>query len=133
MSRAWIPQLGLLCLVACADDGGVNEANTESDTSSSADTSTSTVDAETDADTETDVDTETGVATETGTDTDEPQGCVVRVKPTGDDALLGLTWIDAKATLGAALEAAEAFGEPCEVWVAAGTYKPTTGTDRTAS
>jgi len=47
-----------------------------------------------------------------------------------DDSGDGLTWGAAKQTLGAALSQA-ASGD--EIWIAAGTYKPTTGTDRTIS
>jgi hypothetical protein len=47
-----------------------------------------------------------------------------------DDTGDGLTWSAAKQTLVAALTQA-ASGD--EIWVAAGTYKPTTGTDRTIS
>ena len=47
-----------------------------------------------------------------------------------DDTGDGLTWGAAKQTLGAALSQA---GSGDEIWVAAGTYKPTTGTNRTIS
>ncbi len=58
-----------------------------------------------------------------------PIGCVYLVDgESGDDALDGGSWITAKATITAALDAAEAENDPggCQVWVRAGTYLPTT-------
>jgi hypothetical protein len=65
-----------------------------------------------------------------------PDGCVVHVnQATGNDANLGLTWVDAKATIQAGLD--EVFMRAdCQVWVAEGTYHPTDGAvleDRSAS
>jgi hypothetical protein len=65
-----------------------------------------------------------------------PRGCVVHVnRASGSDANLGLTWVDAKATVQAGLD--EAFlREGCQVWVAEATYRPTDGgpsDDRNAS
>jgi hypothetical protein len=67
---------------------------------------------------------------------DAPRGCVVHVnQANGNDANLGLTWVDAKATVQAGLD--EAGLRPgCQVWVAEGTYRPTDGgrpNDRSAS
>jgi hypothetical protein len=56
-----------------------------------------------------------------------PDGCVVHVnQATGNDSNLGLTWIDAKATVQAGLEAVFMRAD-CQVWVAEGTYHPTDG------
>ena len=52
------------------------------------------------------------------------------VKPGGNDASAGNSWTAAYQTLTKALQSA-ASGD--QIWVAAGTYKPTTGTDRTIS
>ncbi|MBK7939689.1 MAG: hypothetical protein IPJ82_22535 [Lewinellaceae bacterium] len=52
------------------------------------------------------------------------------VKPGGSDANAGNSWATAYQTLTKALQSA-ASGD--QIWVAAGTYKPTTGTDRTIS
>jgi hypothetical protein len=65
-----------------------------------------------------------------------PDGCVVHVnQATGSDANLGLTWVDAKATVQAGLD--EVFMRAdCQVWVAEGIYHPTDGAvleDRSAS
>jgi hypothetical protein len=68
---------------------------------------------------------------------DLPPGCVVRVSTSGNDANDGSTWAFAVATVQTGLNlAASKINESvtaCEVWVAAGTYKPTTGTDRSAT
>ncbi|MBW2456189.1 MAG: hypothetical protein JRI68_16845 [Deltaproteobacteria bacterium] len=59
-------------------------------------------------------------------------GCVVYVDgDSGSDGATGLSWSSAKATVNAALDVAETTG--CPVWVAAGEYHPSAGTDRTAS
>lgn len=50
-----------------------------------------------------------------------PSQIVVFVKPTGDDALNGLTWANAKKTVQAGMDAAQPLG--AEVWVVKGTYK----------
>ncbi|MBP6826223.1 MAG: hypothetical protein KA165_06680, partial [Saprospiraceae bacterium] len=52
------------------------------------------------------------------------------VKPAGSDANNGNSWATAYQTLTKALQSA-ASGD--QIWVAAGTYKPTTGTDRGVS
>ena len=52
------------------------------------------------------------------------------VKPSGSDANAGNSWAAAYQTLTKALQSA-ASGD--QIWVATGTYKPTTGTDRTIS
>lgn len=52
------------------------------------------------------------------------------VKPSGSDANAGNSWGAAYQTLTKALQSA-ASGD--QIWVAAGTYKPTAGTDRTIS
>ena len=52
------------------------------------------------------------------------------VKPNGSDAGAGNSWAAAYQTLTKALQSA-ASGD--QIWVAAGIYKPTTGTDRTIS
>lgn len=52
------------------------------------------------------------------------------VKPAGDDAAAGTNWATALATVTNALNRAAANDE---IWVAAGTYKPTTAADRTKS
>jgi hypothetical protein len=66
-----------------------------------------------------------------------PRGCVVHVnQATGSDDNLGLTWVDAKATVQAGLDEAFLREEGCQVWVAEGTYRPTDGgpsDDRDAS
>ena len=66
---------------------------------------------------------------ETTGDTGGAAGCVVFVDGAkGDDASLGSTWLSAKQTITAGLDEAEARATgglgPCEVWVAAGTYRP---------
>ncbi|MCX5643879.1 MAG: right-handed parallel beta-helix repeat-containing protein [Phycisphaerae bacterium] len=53
---------------------------------------------------------------------DEPLVMVIHVSATGDDSQNGLDWATAKQTLQAGLDAAT-YGH--EIWVAAGTYKPT--------
>lgn len=58
------------------------------------------------------------------------EGKTVFVKPTGNDAATGLSWPTAVQTLQAALAIA-VYGD--EIWVATGTYKPTTTSDRTIS
>ena len=63
-------------------------------------------------------------------------GCVFVVDgASGDDDASGLAWGSAKATIEAALAAAEAAADStgCEVWVAKGTYVPTATLDRDAS
>jgi hypothetical protein len=50
-----------------------------------------------------------------------PAQIVVFVKPTGDDAMNGLTWANAKKTVQAGMDAAQPLG--AEVWVVKGTYK----------
>jgi len=63
-------------------------------------------------------------------------GCVFVVdRASGDDDASGLAWSSAKATIEAALAAAEAAADPmgCEVWVAQGTHVSTTTLDRDAS
>lgn len=63
----------------------------------------------------------------------EAQG-IIRVKPSGNDANDGSSWPSAMRTLQAALFAISSYGSPAdEIWVAAGTYAPTDGTDRTAT
>ncbi|NUO52889.1 MAG: hypothetical protein HOV80_28930 [Polyangiaceae bacterium] len=65
-----------------------------------------------------------------------PEGCVYLVDgANGDDGLDGGSWLTAKATVSAALDAAVAENDPngCQVWVRAGTYLPTTDGDRTKS
>ena len=47
------------------------------------------------------------------------ESAVIHVKPTGSDGNSGLDWNHAKATVGAAIQAASASDE---IWVAAGTY-----------
>ncbi|MFO7562202.1 MAG: choice-of-anchor Q domain-containing protein [Enhygromyxa sp.] len=135
--RVGFASLSFVCLLACSDDNA-GSGGTDPDTGTASDTSdtsepTTTLGTETDEGPETGTGTETETETETETGPDEPEDCVIRVKPNGNDNLLGLTWVDAKQTLGAALDAAEAFGEPCAIWVAAGTYHPTADGDRTAS
>jgi len=53
---------------------------------------------------------------------------IIYVRADATRAEDGPSWEDAYADLWSALMAAESGGE---VWVAAGTYRPTTGTDRT--
>lgn len=113
-----------LVLGACGDDDVVTTATTAS------------TDANTSAGVSTDANTSSGAPTSTDptgssdSDTGEPPaGCVVLVDgATGDDASSGSTWASAKRTLGAGLDEAElraaAGMGPCEVWVAAGTYRP---------
>ncbi|MCC6462170.1 MAG: DUF1565 domain-containing protein, partial [Saprospiraceae bacterium] len=50
------------------------------------------------------------------------------VKPTGNNANTGSSWGQAFQTIQQAIASAAAGDQ---IWVAAGTYKPTTGTDRT--
>ncbi len=57
--------------------------------------------------------------------------CVVHVTPTGNDSGDGHRWETSKGTVQSAL--LQAGDEGCDVWVAAGTYSPTTDGDRTAS
>ncbi len=60
----------------------------------------------------------------------EPAGAVIYVKANANGANDGTSWTDAFTDLQNALSVAAA-GDT--VWVAGGTYKPTTGTDRAAS
>lgn len=69
-------------------------------------------------------------STPTATGTKEPQTAVRYVKWDAAGANNGTSWTDAYLDLQSALTVAS-NGE--EVWVAAGTYKPTAGTDRTKS
>jgi hypothetical protein len=136
--RSGLVALNLACLLACSEDGGGTTSSADTSTSDTTETGepTSTMGTEvgTDTDTETATDTDTETEdTDTETETGEPEGCIIRVKTDGNDDLLGLSWLDAKQTLDAALDAAEALGEPCEIWVAAGTYHPTADDDRTVS
>ncbi len=58
-----------------------------------------------------------------------PRGATVYyVKPTASGNGSGLSWANATSDLGSAISHANA-----EVWVAAGTYRPTAGSDRSAS
>ncbi|MEZ4382763.1 MAG: hypothetical protein R3A79_15610 [Nannocystaceae bacterium] len=138
--------------LACAGDDAATSSATETsaattatgEASSSSEASATETSASTGGATEATSDTTTDTATtrgategtsetETETETGGPASCAIRVRPDGDDALLGLTWLDAKATIGAALDAAEASPLDCAVWVAAGTYTPTDDDDRAAS
>lgn len=117
-SRDFAFLLPLAAALGCGDD--------TVDDGTAADTSTSTGDptgAPTSGST-----APTGGAETTG-DTGEPVGCVVLVDgAAGDDASSGSTWLSAKQTITAGLDEAEARATgglgPCEVWVAAGTYRP---------
>lgn len=60
----------------------------------------------------------------------EPQLSRIFVKWDASGADNGSSWADAFTSLQSALSAAKTN---CEIWVAAGTYKPTTSTDRTIS
>lgn len=53
---------------------------------------------------------------------------VIYVTPAGNDAGDGLSWATAKKTVSAGLSTAQSGDE---IWVTAGTYTPTSGTDRT--
>jgi hypothetical protein len=59
-------------------------------------------------------------------------GLRLYVRPTGNDANDGLSWGTALREVRTAI-ARLANGHPAEVWVQAGTYKPTSGTDRNQS
>ena len=66
----------------------------------------------------------------TDTPTSEPPGSILYVKWDATGENNGTSWADAYTDLQSALAAASSGDE---VYVAAGTYKPTSGTDRTAS
>jgi predicted outer membrane repeat protein len=147
-------------VAACSDDGkggGDGDAGADTDTDADADTDTDgDADTDTDTDGDSDGDTDTDTDTDTDSDTDADAGpdggaelgCVVFVNGAGgSDDDDGSSWELALATVTAGLDAAEtmvqvaadagvdagAAFESCAVWVAAGTYVPTTGTDRTAT
>ncbi len=83
--------------------------------------------APTDTDTETDTDTDTDADTDTDTDADADV-VYVRAGESGD----GSSWDAALGSLQDGLSLAESAGID-SIWVAAGTYTPTTGSDRDAS
>jgi hypothetical protein len=60
------------------------------------------------------------------------EGGIIYVDADADPGGLGTSWTDAYTDLQDALADAEAGGGD-QIWVAAGTYKPTDGDDRTAS
>jgi len=65
-----------------------------------------------------------------GTNTKAP--CVVYVNAaSGDDGSLGTAWVTAMATVPGAIDRAKNSG--CDVWVAAGTYKPTPSAESSVS
>lgn len=122
-------------LVGCGDDGmNSSGASTTGTAGSSGAGSTSSATGEP----TTGGSATTTAPTSTDGDTGAPVGCVVFVHgATGDDGMSGASWELAKRTVTAGLDEAEARalgGEgPCEVWVAAGTYRPAEALDVAAS
>ncbi|MGV6814285.1 MAG: reprolysin-like metallopeptidase [Phycisphaerales bacterium] len=55
---------------------------------------------------------------------DEAEASIIRVNQAAAGATTGLSWTDAKTDLQDALALAHASGDVSEIWVAAGTYKP---------
>jgi hypothetical protein len=134
-----------LSLAGCGDDSSADDGDASVSESTDGSTATSTTDipwSTTSDDTETASTTGSNDATgstdpDGSSSTDDSTtgavaGCVVFVDgATGDDTLSGNNWVNPKATIIAALEAATVAGEPCDVWVAAGTYHASSRDDPT--
>ncbi len=61
---------------------------------------------------------------------DEAEALIIRVNQAATGATTGLSWTDAKTDLQDALALARASGDVSEIWIAAGTYKPSHSAQR---
>jgi len=61
---------------------------------------------------------------------DEAEASIIRVNQAAAGGTTGLSWVDAKADLQDALVLARASGAVSEIWIAAGTYKPSSNAQR---
>ncbi len=138
-------------LVCACDKGGKNEEDagidagpdaamdaavdtdteTDTDTGSDTETDTDTEEDAGDADTETEPDAapDSSIEEDAGTDSGPELGCVWFVDTSAGGAGTGLSWEDAFADLQDGIDAAKSDptnDDYCQVWVAAGTYKPDT-------